>query len=429
MPAYADLARNRVVRRILLLGLIIRIPMWAAGVVVTLHVVTHLGRSYGEAGLVDGVLSLAVALSGPWRGRLLDRIGLRATVGPSLVVLLGCWCIAPWVGYWPLVVLVGVAGMFAVPTFSVVRQVLIGAVPDTQRTAVLSIDSVVVELSFMVGPVVGVLLATSLPTPVALFSTQLAAVAGGALLWWDNPSLGGHEDADDGGAASAGTVRGGRLGWVTPSVLAVLLVCATSTVVLTGEDLGTVAALRHFGHPTAIGWSLALWGAGSAVGGIVYGSLRRHPSSHVLLALLAGSTALVGLATGPLAFTLLLFASGFFCAPTITATVDDLTRLVPARVRGEAMGWHGSALTLGGALGAPLVGSAIDHGGWSTGFVATGLAGLTAALLGLAVRAGRRRPSAAPAGSGGDLQPGEDLAGRPGPVERVEVEAGRTCGE
>lgn len=426
MPAYAALARNRVVRRILLLGLIIRIPMWAAAVVVTLHVVSHLDRSYGEAGLVDAVLSLAVAVSGPWRGRLLDRIGLRATVGPSLVVLLGCWSIAPWVGYWPLVGLVGLAGLFAVPTFSVVRQVLIGAVPETHRTAVLSVDSVFVELSFMIGPVLGVLLATSVPTPVALMSTQLLAVAGGALLWWDNPPLvSEHEEQERVGTPAGG--RFGRLAWVTPSVVVVLLVCATCTVVLTGEDLGTVAALRAFGHPAAIGWALALWGGGSAIGGIVYGALRRHPSSNLLLVLLAASTALVSLASTPVSFTVLLFVSGFFCAPTITATVDDLTRLVPARVRGEAMGWHGSALTLGGAVGAPLVGSAIDHGGWPAGFAGAGLAGLVVALVGLAVRAGRR--SAVVTGSGGDLQPGEDLAGGPGSVERVEVQARGSGGE
>lgn len=428
MPAYAALARNRVVRRILLLGLVIRIPMWAAAVVLTLHVVTHLDRSYGEAGVVDAVLSLTVALSGPWRGRLLDRVGLRATVGPSLVVLAGCWCLAPWVGYWPLVGLVGLAGLFAVPTFSVVRQVLIGAVPDRERTAVLSVDSVFVELSFMIGPVLGVLLATSVPTPVALMSTQLAAVAGGALLWWDNPSLvSEHEDQDQDPIGAPTAARSARLAWVSPSVVVVLLVCATCTVVLTGEDLGTVAALRAFGHPASIGWALALWGGGSAVGGIVYGALRRHPSSNVLLALLAASTAVVALTRTPVSFTVLLFVSGFFCAPTITATVDDLTRLVPARVRGEAMGWHGSALTLGGALGAPLVGSAIDRGGWPAGFAGAGLTGLVVAVVGLAVR-GRRRSSPAEA-SGGDLQPGEDLAGRPGPVERVEVQARGSGGE
>ena len=49
----------RDVRRALLLGLAMRIPMWAGGVVLTLHVVTHLHRSYGAAGLLAGGRSRA----------------------------------------------------------------------------------------------------------------------------------------------------------------------------------------------------------------------------------------------------------------------------------------------------------------------------------------------------------------------------------
>ena len=64
---YADLARNPVVRRILLLGILMRIPLWAAAVVLTLHVVTHLDRSYTEAGLVQMVSAVALSVSGPWR--------------------------------------------------------------------------------------------------------------------------------------------------------------------------------------------------------------------------------------------------------------------------------------------------------------------------------------------------------------------------
>lgn len=48
------------------------------------------------------------------------------------------------------------------------------------------------------------------------------------------------------------------------------------------------------------------------------------------------------------------FLAGMFCAPTMTASVDAVARVVPKRVRGEAMGWHGSFLTTGGALGGPI---------------------------------------------------------------------------
>ena len=387
---YAELGRNPVVRRILLVSFFIRVPMWAAGVVLTLHVVGHLDRSYAQAGLVDAVYALALAISGPWRGRLLDRIGLRATLTPSLLVTAACWAVAPWVGYWALVALVAVVGLFMVPSFSIVRQVLIGAVGDRQRTAVLSLDSVATEFTFMLGPVLGVLAATYLPTTWALVICQSGVVVGGMVLWLDNPSLGVDEPEPEAGGAERHRVRD----WLTPTVLVVLATSFTATIVLTGEDLGTVAALREMGHTSSIGWVLALWGLGSAVGGIVYGALRVRPPSAVLLALLAGSATMVALADSRLEFTVMLLLSGLFCAPTITATVDDLTRAVPARVRGEAMGWHGSALTVGGAMGAPVVGGAIDHGGWPLGFAVTGLSGLLIAVVGLGWRFGRRRAAA-----------------------------------
>jgi len=382
---YADLARLPVVRRILVLGLLIRIPVWAAAVVLTLHVVDHLDHSYVAAGAIETVYSLALAISGPWRGRRLDRVGLRASLVPSLVMMTLCWSIAPWVGYWPLMVLVAIGGLFMMPSFTIVRQVLIGAVPESQRTAVLSVDSVVIEFSFMIGPVLGVLAAVSLPTPVALLGFQLLAVLGGLVLLLNNPPLG--VSAED----RAGDHVPGIRSWISPPVVTLLLISATATIILTGEDLGTVAAMREMGHTSSIGWMLALWGFGSAVGGIVYGALSRHPSASVLLVLLAGTTVLVTLSEGRLLFSILLFVSGLFCAPTITATIDDLSRAVPARVRGEAMGWHGSALTLGGGIGAPIVGYAIDHGGWHRGFEVIGLLGFAIAVVGLLVPRVRRR--------------------------------------
>lgn len=382
---YADLARIPDVRRILILGLLIRIPLWAANIVLTLHVVQHLDRSYTQAGILEMTYSLALAISGPWRGRRLDRVGLRRALVPSLVVMAGCWVVAPWVGYWVLLGFVGVAGLFMFPVFSIVRQVLIGSVSEAQRTAILSVDSVVVEISFMIGPVLGVLAAVYLPTPVALLICQMACVGGGVALWLVNPSL-GVDQADTDSAASA-RVRD----WLSPAVVAILVVSATAVVILTGEDLGIVAAMRDMHHTGSIGWVLALWGLGSAVGGIVYGALHRHPPAGVLLAALAASTVLVSVSHGQAMFVVLLFVSGVFCAPTITATIDDLSRMVPAGVRGEAMGWHGSALTLGGAIGAPIIGSAIDHHGWPGGFELAGALGFASAVLGLMASARRRR--------------------------------------
>jgi predicted MFS family arabinose efflux permease len=92
--------------------------------------------------------------------------------------------------------------------------------------------------------------------------------------------------------------------------------------------------------------------------------------------------------------TLALVPAGALCAPTLAATGELVSRLVPAGARGEAMGLHGSALTTGVALGAPLAGAVVDHSTPAMGFVAAGGAGALLALVGLAaIRVSSLRPA------------------------------------
>ncbi|GAA6527026.1 MFS transporter [Intrasporangium sp. DVR] len=397
-------------RRMLLLGLLVRVPLFAGMVLLTLHVVTSLGRTYGQAGLVTAASTVAVAVSGPWRGRLLDRIGLRRTVGPSIVVQVVCWSIAPWVDYAPLIALAALAGLFVVPTFSILRQVILRSAPVAQRRTALSLDSAATELSFMAGPALGVWLATTWDTGWALFACQMASAAASLAIWVVNPALtsaaptagageaSAQAGADPGADAAAPTRRAIR-GFITLPVAVVYLAAAATTTVLTGTDVGVVAALRDFQRPESIGWVLALWGAGSLLGGLVYGAWHRSFSVFWLLGGLAVTTAPVALAAGVPSFAVLITICGVLCAPTITATVEQLSRLVPESSRGEMMGWHGSAMTAGSALGAPLAGFAIDHGGWQWGFLTVSAIGLAVALAGASTT--RPRGRALPASAGG----------------------------
>jgi MFS family permease len=421
LGAYRPVLANRDTRNALLLGFVIRVPMWAGAVILTLHVVSSLGRSYGEAGLVTAASTVAVAASGPWRGRLLDRIGLRRTVGPSLVVQAMCWSVAPWVGYAPLIGFAALGGLFVVPTFSILRQVIIRSVPAEQRRTALSLDSSATELSFMAGPAIGVWLATSWHTSWALLVCELTSVAAGVVLWLVNPPL----RSEDSGAAgeTAGRDEQGEAdraeaiaapvapepppprairGFITVRVAAVYLAAACSTLVLSGTDVSIVAALRSFGATGSIGWVLALWGAGSLVGGLVYGAWHRSLSVFWLLAGLAVTTAPAALALGVPSFAVLITLSGLLCAPTITATVEQLSRLVPERFRGEMMGWHGSAMTAGSAVGAPVAGVAIDHGGWPAGLLVVSALGV--AIAGAGVVGSRR-------GRGGENRQRDDRQG------------------
>ncbi|MEO7236731.1 MAG: MFS transporter, partial [Lapillicoccus sp.] len=251
-------------RAALLLGFFIRVPLFAGGVILTLHVVTALHRSYGAAGLLTTAATIALAFSSPWRGRMLDRRGLRRVVVPSLVVQAVCWSIAPWVDYWWLMGLAALGGLFAVPTFSILRQVLVSAVPEDQRRTALSLDSIGTEFSFMAGPALGVWAATMWHTGWAIFVFEWLSIVAGIVLAVLNPALraAGHATAaSEPGGATAAPVRS----WFSLQVLAVLAASAAATVVLAGTDVSIVATLRDMGAQQHIGWVLTLWGAGSIV--------------------------------------------------------------------------------------------------------------------------------------------------------------------
>jgi len=157
---------------------------------------------------------------------------------------------------------------------------------------------------------------------------------------------------------------------------------AASTIVLSGSDIAFVAALREFGKISLMGPVLAIWGLGSVVGGLVYGMLHRSIPAFLLLGGLSVSTIPIAFAPSVWPLAVLAFLAGLLCAPTITATVDQVSQVVPEAARGEAIGWHGSFMTAGAALGAPVAGLAIDQWGWRGGFVSVSLVGLAVAVVG-----------------------------------------------
>lgn len=190
-------------------------------------------------------------------------------------------------------------------------------------------------------------------------------------------------------------------------MLAVLAVSGAATLVLGGTDVAVVAVLRASGE---VGWTgavLTMWAVASLVGGFAYGAVRRSFSPLALTAALSLCTIPVGLGGGHWwLLCLALIPAGALCAPTIAATSDAVSRLAPAGVRGEAMGLHGSAVTVGIALGAPLAGAVIDASLPLWGFAVTGAIGLVVTLAVLPVELRHRRETAAAS----DVRDAADLA-------------------
>lgn len=423
LTAYRHVLRVPGLPVILALGVLVRVPMFAAGLVLTLHVVGPLGGTYAQAGVAALANTAAMALSGPWRGRLLDRVGLRRVLVPCLVVMAACWSVAPFVGYLPMVVLVTVAGLFNLPALSILRMAIMAATPDDRQRPALSLDSVVMELSFMAGPLLGVWAASHYSTSWVLFAFQMLGVSAGVAIWVVDPPLVTQPApavAPGGVAPQAGTPSpsgpaqpSGPMpsaaaapqvstmqpthkaepgpkdsvlstpprSWFTLPVAGVFLVAVSATITLSGTDLALVAMLRTMERPELLGVVMSIWGVGSAVGGLLYGGAHRAvPASVLMLGL--------GLVTLPLTWAnsvpsvaALAFVAGLFCAPTITATVDQIGQLVAEGSRGEAIGWHGSCMLIGGAVGAPLTGFAIDAGGAGFGFLVVAVLGMVGAAV------------------------------------------------
>jgi MFS family permease len=393
------------VRSLSVLGVLARIPHAATSVVATVHVVQVLGRGYGAAGLVVAAWTAGLAVGAPWRGRAVDRVGLRRALAPSLVAEAVLWSAAPWLPFPALLMVVVAAGALALPVFTVVRLALSVMVPPGRRRTAFAVDAVGVEASFILGPALGVLVATQVSSRVAMIGLgAVAAATGIGLMILDPPTV-----VRAGGARPDPSARA-RVP-ASAGMLAVLGASAGATVVLAGTDVSIIASLRATGDLAWTGLVTAVWAAASLLGGLWYGVLRRSVPPLPLLLGLGLLTMPVGLASGPAALALAMLAAGFLCAPVITATAEVVTEMVPDRVRGEAMGWHGSALTAGTAVGAPLAGVWIDRVSVAAGFVVVGGCGAALALVGF-VESAVRGSVVAPEPPSPTVGPGP--VGRPG---------------
>ncbi|WP_149100680.1 MFS transporter [Actinoplanes teichomyceticus] len=375
---------------LLVVATLARVPIAAAAVVLTLHVVTDLDRGYGAAGLVGAAATIGGSLGAPVMGRLIDRRGLRPVLVLTTVAEVIYWLVAQALPYWALLPVAVLGGFLALPAFSVARQSIAALTPESHRLPAFALDSMTTELSFMAGPALGVLIATSDAGPrVAMLTLAGGILLAGVGLWLlDPPTRAEHE-----APVSAGE-RVARREWLKPRFVAILAVTMAATLVLSGTDVSVVAVLRESGQ---LGWSglvMSLWALFSLVGGFAYGTVRRGVPILALFAPMAVLTVPVGLGGEHWwLLAVLLIPAGMLCAPTITASSAAISRLIPAGARGEAMGLHNSALTVGVALGGPLAGLAIDNLGPKWGFAAVGAVGVLVALIVLPAEL-RRRPGA-----------------------------------
>lgn len=381
------------VRAMLSASMLARLPLGVDSVGLLLHV-EHERGSFTTAGAVTGAFGLAVGLGAPLQGRLVDRLGPGRTLVPAALIhavaLLAVVALAAGTTpVAPLAALAAIAGAALPPVGSVQRT--LWAPLLRRRRALLStahaIDSLQLDATMMVGPLLVALCAAAGQVVVALVAGTVALVAG--TVWFTALAAVRAWEPEEHDRGVFGPLA-------APGIRTVVLGAIPLGVTFGALDVALVAFGTARDQPGVAGLLIATMSAGSAAGGIWYG-LRTHTSPlHVrylrLLAVLPCALAFLSLGSSVVALALLAVPAGMAIAPFTAAEAELVARLAPPGGRTEAYTWTMMATVAGAAGGNAAAGALVEASGWRAPLIATAALALVTAV----VVAGRRA-SLAPA--------------------------------
>lgn len=377
--------------------MITRLPFAINGLATILFLRAETG-SFATAGLAAGALALGAGIGAPVAGRLVDRRGavmlMPLAVGHAAAIL-SLWALG--VADAPTAALVGcaaVAGVCFPPSGSVLRSrwpEMMDGDAELLRGA-FAFDSVMIEVSFVAGPLITAVLVTLIAPQAALAMSAALVLAGTALFVWKLPER------------RRVIPHAERVGGFGPLRSPAIRAVALSTVPF-GILIGTVeVALPAFssveGSAALAGVLLALWSLASGIGGLAFGA--RPPRRELLDTYLAVTflfpllCAPLVLASSPLAMGILVLAAGAPIAPLIATRNQLVAERAPAGTGTEAFSWLMTSLIAGISLGTAIAGGVVEAAGWEEA-VAVGIAVAVMGSIASFVWRGALEPIPAPA--------------------------------
>jgi MFS family permease len=376
-----------------LAGLVARLPisMQSLGVVLLVQATTG---SYALAGAVSATFALVQALLAPLLGRLVDRHGQARVLVPALALyaagLGGLVALAlADAPSWTLFPAAAVYGGSYPQPGSLVRARWAHALGGTPLLpTAFSLESVLDEVVFVVGPVLVTLLATEVVPEAGVLTAGVFTIVGSL-------ALAAQRRTEPPPHPSSAGVR-------APSVLrgagvrVLVLVGGAVGGIFGSIEVATVAFTDEHGQPAAAGLVLALLAGGSLLAGLCYGTVRwRAPLSRRFVrgvVLLAAVTVPLPFAPNVPVLAALVFVGGFTISPTLIAAFALLEELVPAVSRTEGLTWFSTGIGIGLAAAASATGQVVDAAGGRAAFGVALAFGILAALLALAGAGRLARP-------------------------------------
>jgi MFS family permease len=389
MRRYAAVLRVPHVAPLIAATLLARFPIGINALAIVLYLRAERG-SFAVAGAVAGALAAGSGVGAPVQGRLVDAFGARRVLVPLGMIhaaALGAIVATAEAGA-PAAVLVacGLAAGFAIPpTSSVLRSMWPSLLREHQElvSAAYALDSVLIELIFVLGPLLTAAIATLLSPPAALVVSAASVIAGTVGFTALPPARALRVDRD--------RPRAGLLGALASPGLRTLVLTSLPAGIGIGICEVTLPAFSHdMGATATAGILLALWSIGSACGGLVYGALlHRPPLNRVHLMVTAAlPVSLLPMAAAPSVpvMALLVIPAGLFVAPLLATRNELVGWVAPKGSHTEAYTWPVTAFVGGIAIGSALAGALVEQASWRVAFlVAAGFA-----AVGTLVAVGRR---------------------------------------
>lgn len=316
---------------------------------------SQLRGSYALAGAVSASFVLTFALVSPQISRLVDQYGQRRVLplatAVSVIGFLGLISAAWWSAHDATLFLSAILAGFMPSMSAMVRARWTGLYQgQPQLQTAYSLETVLNEVSFIVGPPLAVGLSVGFRAGSGLLTAALLLILGVGALVLKRQT---EPRADQSCMAS-----GGRPGSVIrhPDIQRLALLMLAMGVMVGTVDMVSVAFAEAMGEPAAAGAVLSAYALGSCAAGLVFGARQTGMPPHRLLLLGGLATAAT---TVPLLFVSSIAAlagavllAGACFAPTMIVAMSLVERLLPAQRLTEGMTWLLAGLNVGVALGA-----------------------------------------------------------------------------
>jgi MFS family permease len=384
LARYGALFRVPHVRRLVLSGLLARLPMGMIGLALLL-LVREQGGSYAAAGLVSGCYFVATAVGAPIAGRLVDRRGQarillrRAVIFPAL---LGAVCaLALLDGPFVLIgAAAAAAGALMPPVGSSLRALWPRLFFDAElRAAAYALEASLQEISFIVGPLLVALLAAAVSPVLALGVAAAASAVGTTLIAIAEPVRAWRPDE-----RHAASVLGAL---ESRGVVTIVTLSACLGLGFGATEVGFPAFAEGHGGAELGSIPLSLFAAGSLVGGLIAGARVTMPPLRLLrlsALLLALGLALPLLGWSLPSMSVLAFLAGLPIAPVVMSAYGLIDAVAKRGTAAEAFAWITTAVFAGFSVGMALGGTLIDAVGVKASFgLGTAAVSLGALLVAL----------------------------------------------